>query len=183
MNLTSALTEEKNDHQYDHPQCHVIWSVPQLCQAWCDLQHRDIKEVVLYTGRIKSMSQSGTLGQKLENTKTGTTKARGRIIRTPPDPSDGPGLYNFFLDSTRFKTVQTRRHFFFQKSHTIFFGFKHIPAWIWDTIFFRFKPKIWPQNKIFFSKNPIKFYLKSYSVILIFWCLSLFWSVDDILRF
>ena len=42
---------------------------------------------------------------------------------------------------------------FFQKSHTIFFGFKHIPAWIWDTIFFRFKPKIWPKNKIFFKKS------------------------------
>ena len=56
--------------------------------------------------------------------------------------------------------------FFFKKSHTIFFGFKHIPAWIWDTIFFRFKPKIWPQNKNFFSKNFIKFYLKTYRVVL-----------------
>ena len=55
---------------------------------------------------------------------------------------------------------------FFQKSHTIFFGFKHIPAWIWDT-FFIFKPKLWPKNKIFFSKNPIKFYSKTYSSCMI----------------
>ena len=96
------------------------------------------------------------------------------LCRQPEDPGSILGSVIFslfrvlsrfpsrFSDSTRFKTVQTRRHFFFQKSHTIFFGFKHIPAWIWDTIFFRFKPKIWPQNKIFFSKNPIKFYLKTY---------------------